>query len=507
MSIRILQLRDLTIYMYGHFGDLLELARGSGHAFRPSNPRWRRYKRGLPRGAGRGAAPHNVRAGLQALGVASPTGLTEFGQRLYQRRRNQELLKVELGREILLRSGGWAFCHALDVCGGQGRSAIWEFYKEQYDPDMPEHYMNISDFNHFLVWLGVSTPDYRFNRRRFEQITGLGTHDINGLQALSSGARACFRALVALGPGWKSGRMIRSTAEQQGGDRISVHGMHSIARELSNEGLIRYRHRARGIMQRGQHGEWKLRSNGVTRSISEAFLSQLFSIAVNWDLAEALSKPFSRLVREMGSRKPDLRGRALEQFVAKICWKLGIRNLRFRSRDVIRGMEVDLVGEKTYPTYQRYLVQCKNRSRGPVGPPVISKELGISVVRSIDNLIIASTTGFVEETRAYMHDVIEKTGRNVFLLGDRDIAAISTDENNLFEIIERENRYNMNVRGGEDSYWLKIELSHLLPSRIEVFGWGPDDAKAAWLKLLEEGALKAKPSLSTFETVYRQIVH
>lgn len=504
MSVPIIQLRDLTPYMYEHLDVLLELANAGIESFRPKSPAWKRYVRSIPVGHGRGAAAQNVRNGLHNLGIINADGLTPFGRVLYARRRNQQFLKQEIAKEALLNRGGWAFCHALDVCAGGGREAIWEFYREQYHPEMPEHRMNISHFNHLLVWLEVSDEQYRFNRGQFQRLCGLSTDAINELLRLSEDARRSCLGLLGLGPGWHPGRDIRHAVDRQTGKSISVHSMHAIARELQRAGLIDYRQKGQGALERGQHGEWRVRRTRETRVLTDSFLSKLFQVSVNWDLADALHKPFPRLLQEMKSENRDRKGRALEQFVAKICWKMGIRSLRFRSRDVIRGIEVDLVGEKLSPTFHRYLVQCKNH-KNPIGPSAISKELGVSVIRSIENLIVASTAGFVEETRPYIREVIQKTGRNIFLLDERDISKLCQDENSLFEIVERENHYNRSIRTGEDTFWLEIELGHFLPPRIRQYRWGPQDYAQAWLRLVDDQLLRTETSRESFERVYVKV--
>jgi len=79
------------------------------------------------------------------------------------------------------------------------------------------------------------------------------------------------------------------------------------------------------------------------------------------------------------------------------------------------------------------------------------------------------------------------------------------DEAQLQAIVEREIRYNRSVRTGEDTFWLEVELLHLLPSRIQQYDWTERDGQSAWLKFVEEGLVRTETSRDLFVEVYRRV--
>lgn len=518
------ELRDMTSAIYQRVPFLLRLVDRHTSAFlKPADPRWQAFQQTLPIGNGRGANANNVRSSLRTLGLLDDMGLTPLGQEIsrLRGRTGLERAKVLLAKRLILERNGWAFCHALEIVGGQGREAIWDFYREAYDPDPPAHYDNITDINKLLVWAGVSTTTFTLNRPAFDAMAGVRLEDLRGIARLKPDTKLCLRALLTLSrTDWHTGKEIQEAASMLVGRAPSVHAMQAHAKELVQADLIEYGHKgvaatavtaATGVgtaapprLARGRTGQWRLKPSGVLDQLTTDFAQVYLAHDPNWDLTAILEKSFSQLWEQL-NRAPtiDAQARALELIAGKLCWILGLRRIRVRTPDEVRGIEADVVADRRVPHYQRFLVQCKKQASA-LGPPIIAKELGTASVLHIENLLFVSTGGFTPSARAFARLSMQQTGRNILMLDEADIEAITSDDASLVSIIRRENDHCRAVRQGNPDEWLPFEMARWLEEIIRLRGLTAKNARRAWNLARDAGAPWEASLFPLFQRIFEE---
>ena len=222
-----------------------------------------------------------------------------------------------------------------------------------------------------------------------------------------------------------------------------------------------------------------MHAGGAIDALTADFLSIYLAAGSDPDLARIVRTSFADLRRELEDPIEDEAAKALEWFAAKVCWRLGLRTIEVRSLKVVGGIEVDVVADRSLPSYQRYLVQCK-RHATRLGPPIIAKELGTATVEKIENILFVSTGGYTPSARAFRRQVMRETGKNILMLDEADVAAICADESRLYGIINRENAFCRAVRTGDDEFWLPLQMQWVVPGLIGDLRLAAGDAEAAW---------------------------
>lgn len=516
-------LRDMTEAIYDRLPALLKLVDRRGLTVlrrKPVSPEYAAFRASLAGAAGSGADPGNVLSSLRTLGLIDAKGLTPLGKEVAAKTRTSQLpaVKATLGKRMLLDQGGWAFCHVLEIAGGQPREELWQLYSELYNPDMAEHLEDLTEFNKFLAWVGVTRRDFSLNRTAFDTITRVRLDDLRGLSKLSSDARLCLRALITLDPSsFHSGKEIQRQAELLVGRAPNVHQMRNLVTELRAAGLIEYRYRTGSTTtatvmtptvagasatvppgattptptasNRGRHGEWKLAAGAVAAQLTRDFALEYLAWEPDWDLAEIVSTSFATLRNRLSTGTEASQGKALELIAGKLCWRMGLRKVRVaRPDEEVAGIEVDVTADRLQPNYQRFLIQCKKWAH-KVGPPIIAKELGTASVRKIENLVFLATGGFTPNARSFARQAIQETGRNIYLLDDVDVDLICDSDANLFEVLRRENARCRAIRQGNPEEWLPFEIQWLVPPVIKADSLTEHDAQAAWAKVHDEANL------------------
>lgn len=512
IKIPLIRLR-MTFDNYNNLKEILELIHDHGIGIlSDSNPNWIELKTSWQRRQQDGLDLGDIRSTLPRLGIIDRNGLTSFGDDLYKNRNDGDYLKIKLAKKMILDNNGWAYCHILYSLSGKPREDIWELYKETYDSDLQEQFTDISKYNLLLKWLGIAIErgnTYEFDLVRFEELIGFSFSEFEQLdQSLSYQSKLCFLSLCRIDPSgnnFHQGKDIREIVEQNYGERLSVHKMQHYATELVNKGLITYRHRGNDDFQRGRVGEWKINVSSDYHRLIGNFLENFFLDKPDWDLKNIVQKSFSEILQEVRHVNTDIRGHALETFAAKICWVLGIRNIKRRDTEK-KGVELDVTGDKIYPIYTNFLVQCKNYGRNiKVGPPIIAKEIGTASKEKFNNILIFSTTGFTGSSRQYVKEAILSLGINIMLFDDQDLVMIAEDPKNILKILERENRIVKTIRTGDTRYWLSILFSKLLPDLVAQNSWSRNDFDKARSFMLNENLIDNKISKEEFKEYYLKL--
>lgn len=450
-----------SLDIYQNIGKFLEFIKTRGFgSISKDNQNWKSFETELKRRCIRGLDLGDIKSTFTQLGIVNEASLTPFGEQLYNFRTNEDKLKELLASKMLKEKDGWAYCHVLSIMSGKYRDEIAEMYEEIYDPTMQEEYTDISKYNIFLEWLGIAKKtgsSYIFVQDKFEKLMGFKFKDVELIdRSLREETKFCLLALIRLDSmehkGY-SGKEIRKAVLNIYGKKFSVHNMQLYATELKSINFISYSHKGKGEeeYQRGSVGEWKLnKTNQELNKITSEMLNKFFLFNVKWSLGEVVNKSFKQILEDMKTNDTYKKGIYLEQFASKLCWVMGLRNIKIRLLE--EGVELDVTATKIYPFFTKFLIQCKNH-KNAVGVPVLEKELGVASVDKYNNIMIFSTSDFVSSMRPYVNKAILSTGINIYLIGKEDIENIAKDSNAIYNIFERENKITETVREGSDSYW------------------------------------------------------
>lgn len=458
-SIKLMRLRA-SLGIYKNLDKFLEFLKEYGYdSISKNNDNWKKLENKLKKEEIRGLDLGDLKSTFRMLDLVQNSNLSEFGLKLYRSRNDEEEMKRLLAAKMIKEKDGWAYCKILSIMSGRSREEIAEMYQEVFDPGMQEEHTDISKYNIFLEWLGITKKTgrgYIFIQERFEKLTGIEFKDIELIDKnLKYGSKICLLALIRLNSMENKSynvKDIRKTVLDLFGKKLNTHHMQHYADELRRMEFIEYSHRGRGKnKQRGSVGQWKLNEeNRELKKYTLDLLQKFFLSKFDWNLEEIIYKSFKTILKEMKNPDRHKRGIALEQFASKICWVMGLRDIKNRTLE--EGVELDVTANKVLPFFTKFLIQCKNH-KNSIGVPVLAKELGIASVEKYNHVMIFSTSGFVSEMRPYVNKAIISTGINIYLFDNEDIEKMADNSNAIYEIFARENRIIENVREGKEDYW------------------------------------------------------
>jgi len=425
----------------------------------------------------------DIRSGLNMLGLIHNDQLTDFGRKILENRDKPLYAKNALAKKMLIEKNGWAYCHILFHLSGKARDEIRDAYKEFYDPEISEQLTEISKYNNFLVWLEIAKDlgggKYEFLKSGFRKRLGLKIDEFDFMSELTKEAQYCYLALIKLSNGRKTSIAVSQIRSEYGhltGKETAKLTMviDSVGNALKKAGLIKViQPRPSGNrLNRGRKKSWEIiPSVNAFKSIHTAMFETFFRNKKPLSsLKTIFDKSFVDVIKKMKAKKSDTRGRALENFAVKICWLLDIRNLEVRARD---KTEKDVIGSRQTPFYTNFLVQCKNQTKGTVGVAVVAKELGTAWKEKFNNILIFSTTGFSSLVPEYCKEAMVLTGVNIFLFDKDDIKKISSDQNQLLELMKKKNSDIEDVRTGMDKILEELSRNPDWKAQMVKMGWTP----------------------------------
>jgi hypothetical protein len=375
---------------------------------------------------------HSIKANTMSslrtanLGVMNTGGfLTPFGKTLLKR--SGARLKAEIARHLILNKGGLAFCRALKVMPGSNRTDIASFLAEKYRVDFWRDLNNISTMHGFLEWAGICA-NYRLNDGAFAKIVGIAATTAKAAEELSPEANALLQALARSNGAAAPGE-LRSQAELISGRRINPHNMPAYGKELEKRGLIELPGH-RGSKTR----PWKLKDRAQAGIIAEiaASVSEARPLP-----DETFRHSFAELLKGTNSPNVDQKGRALEYLAARICWKLGLRNIEVRK---LSDYEIDVRAEALKPVFQKWVMQCK-ATRAPLGPAAVLREYGIAKLENIPVIVFFTTSSISDRARAISDDIMRQSNKIVLILDREQLERIAADENAIYDILEQQSEY------------------------------------------------------------------
>ena len=454
-TIKLVRLRG-SLKFYQHLKDFLEFLYTHGYSsLTDADPNWQALEEELENQGVDGLNLGDISSTLRMLGIVGDSELTAFGTDLYNSRNNPDYLKNKIAKFMLIEKKGWAYCEILKKLPYVTRDKIGLLYEEVYDREgFQDEYTDISKYNIFLNWLGVtrlSAGRYKLVEEKYNEYMGFTTQDIELLdRELREAEKYCLLALIKLNSlEARSYRVkeIRDFVFQTYNYKLNIHNQNAYGRKLVEKGFIEYGYSSEdnsSSHQRGQQGIWRLiENNPQVNEIITKILEDTIKLEVNWSLIDVVELSFSDIASKMNSEDDAERGIGLEQFASKICWILGLKNIKINYRE--SGLELDVIANQEYPIFTRFLIQCKNK-RTVTSPATLYKELGVASTKKFDNIMIFSKSGFSSSMREVAEDIMVKTGINVYLFDREDIEEIINNPESLLDIIKRENLKIKSIR-------------------------------------------------------------
>jgi hypothetical protein len=375
---------------------------------------------------------HSIKANTMSslrkanLGVMTTQAtLTSFGRSLLKH--NNAQIKTEIARHLILNKGGLAFCRALKVMPGASRTDIANFLVAKYKLDFWRDLNNISTMHSFMEWAGVCSK-YRLDDRAFAKIVGIDTATAKATEELSPEANALLQAL-ARSNGSAAPGQLRSRAEIISGRRINPHNMPAYGKELEKRGLIKLPGH-RGSKTR----PWTLLKKTQSNVIAEIAASASHALPLP---DETFRHNFSELLKNTESANIDQKGRALEYLAARICWKLGLRNIEIRK---LSDYEIDVRAEAFKPVFQKWVMQCK-ATRVPLGPAAVLREYGIAKLENIPVIVFIVTSSISDRARAIADDIMRQSNKIVLIFDKPQLEKIAADEGAIYTILQQQSEY------------------------------------------------------------------
>lgn len=410
---------------------------------------WKSFKEDLIRKGVDGLDLGDVKSTLRMIGIVNDSSFTQFGQDLFDHRDDEEYIKEKLAKLMLFDKKGWAYCEVLKKLPYSTREEIGQLYEEEFDREtFQEEYTDISKYNIFLTWLGVAQEGshrgrYKLVEEIYNNYLGIVSNTIEFIDRnLRIEEKYCLMALIKLNSLERKAyfvRDIRHFVFLNYNKNLNTHNINGYGRRLQEKGYITYSYSSEDqsrAHQRGQQGMWLLTENPNLNEITLKILEDTIKFHVNWSLIDVITKSFSEIGAKLESQNDNERGIALEQFASKLCFILGLKNIKINYRE--EGLELDVVAQQEFPFFTKFLIQCKNKN-DTTSPSVLYKEVGVATTKKFNNIMLFSKSGFSSNMRDKAREAMRKTGVNVFLFDGEDIAKIMVEPMSIIRIIEREN--------------------------------------------------------------------
>jgi hypothetical protein len=316
--------------------------------------------------------------------------LTEFGRHLRNAADDQARITL-LARHILQHLNGIELVRGLDGITRAGLKFRKEQIAEQFSTKGLWSNSDGTDINHIVAWLraaGIFKGDAGFSldTARFAELAEITMDEVSQVGRVDSVGAAILEEL-ALMPGHTatSGEIQRRLRARSGLEFnvprfVAIH-----LQPLLKADLIAVE-KATG----GRGGEaMRITATPLFKNtVVQALLKRVRETGLTVTDPE-LQIPMAELVERMKSSDRDVKGRALELFALRLLLRLGLSEIRWRSRPR-QAEEIDGSAVGYTPVHAKWQVQCKNTDTLHVDDA--AKEVGLAL-RNRSTIVMLVTTG------------------------------------------------------------------------------------------------------------------
>ena len=396
----------------------------------------------------RGKLANNTKLGMIAYGIIDrDANLTEFGEKLLDKRDDDASLYEELARHILLNLHGMTLVRCIQDMVAAGEAVNLTTLREGLAArgvHYPSGGKHPSMMRLWLARAGVFVGSrWQVDPFRVEDILGLNPDEFEVLADFTPEQRAFLRALANTGTSdGQPANDIAKLASATYGVKFPEKSLPKLVlNALEDAGYITAEKTTTG---RGAKPFQVAPTVKLIADIVDPLLEQLKG-QTDPKLLALLRTPLPTILEEIKDKDRYKAGLALEALAFKIMRLLDMTYVATRLRaNQTGGAEIDLVFESARLVFSRWQVQCKNTAR--VSLDDVAKEVGLTHFLK-SNVVVMVTTGEIgSEARRYANRIMTDSNLAVVMLDGDDLSAISESPATIIRSFEREARHAMNLK-------------------------------------------------------------
>lgn len=391
---------------------------------------------------------NNCKLGLIAYRIIDrKASFTEFGQMLFEARKDEELLYRELARHILLNLNGMMLVQCIQDMTSAGEDVNLTSLREGLSDrgiHFPPGGKHPSIMRLWLAKAGVFVGSrWQIDPLRLQHILGAKPEDFEMLARFTVEQRAFLRALANTGittpqPANEIARLAASTY----GVRFPEKSLPKLVlNSLVAAGYITAEKTTTG---RGAKPFLVAPTPKLSKDLISPLLDQLKD-QTDAKLLDLLKRPLSAILAEVRSEDRYIAGLALEALAFKIMRMIDLSYVATRLRgSQTGGAEVDLIFQGTRLVFSRWQVQCKNTSR--VALDDVAKEVGLTHFLKSNVIVIVSTGDIGGEARRYANKIMSDSNLCIVMVDAADLDLIKAQPPAIIDVFTREARHAMDLK-------------------------------------------------------------
>ncbi len=404
---------------------------------------------GRKRRAGTWKLADNTQLGMRAYGLLEEDAatLTSLGRALYDLRKDDARLYAALARHVLLDLHGVDVVETVtDMLRGGHRVTVPDIARNLSERGLyvPEGGTHLNSMKQWLEKAGLFVEGWRIDERRYQELLGVSTKELDSLAGLNELQRAFARAFARLSVDEMPSNKVADYASELYGVKFSAKGLPGqVLNALEAAGLVTT---VKATSGRGAKPHIVRATPKLRSEVLESIFAALESAGGDPRYRRLVRMSFAEILAGLRSKNTHEKGLALEALAFYLSRLIDLHFVAWRRRSAdTAGVEVDVIVEGMRLIFSRWQIQCKNTKS--VGIDDVAKEVGVATVRLKSNVIMVVTTGrFSSTARDYARDVMEQTSLNVVLLDGADLEEISKLPTEITRLLKREAENAMRIK-------------------------------------------------------------
>ncbi len=393
---------------------------------------------------------NNTKLSLRAYGLIgdADTTLSKVGIALYDVRSDSHILHEDFARHILKNRQGMNYVQCILDMQSAGEAvnlnSLRHWLKER-GIVVPRGGKHMSTLRLWLEKTGIFVALYRVDRKRLNDVLGVGIEEFEALAVLSPEQRAYLKAIANMDKrGPHSSNEIEKLATATYGVVFNEKNLpKQVLYPLQNAGYINL---ARGtkVAGRGAKPFQVTATDKLSAEIAAPLIEQL-ELQTHPDLRPLLRKPLEEIRKELKSRDRHMRGLALEALAFKLMRLIDLTYVATRLRGhATGGAEVDVIFESARLVFSRWQVQCKNTTR--VSLDDVAKEVGLTHFLKSNAIVMVSTGTIGSEARRYADKIMADSNLCIVMVDGDDLARIEARPATIVDVFTREAHHAMDLK-------------------------------------------------------------
>ena len=398
----------------------------------------------------RGKLANNTKLSLRAYGLIgdADTTLSKVGRALYDVREDTHILHENFAQHILKNCQGMNFVQCIldmQVAGEAVNLNSLRRWLEERGIVVPRGGKHMSTLRLWLERAGIFVVLYRVDRKRLNDVLGVGIKEFEELAVLSPEQRAYLKTISNMDKrGPHSSNEIEKLATATYGVVFNEKSLpKQVLYPLQDAGYINL---ARGTKAAGR-GAKPFRVT-ATDKLSVKIIAPLIEqleLQIHADLRPLLRKPLEEIRRELKSKDRHVRGLALEALAFKLMRLIDLTYVATRLRGhATGGAEVDVIFESARLVFSRWQVQCKNATR--ISLDDVAKEVGLTHFLKSNAVVMVTTGAIGSEARRYADKIMADSNLCIVMVDGEDLALIESRPAAIVDVFTREAHHAMDLK-------------------------------------------------------------